>query len=375
MPDHRLPPTGTANEPAHVDLLPENVDDAFELLASAREQHPWAATPMGPELLRHAEVEALLVSPELDQTGMSLMEFNGVTEGLLHDWWSMIMFASEGEQHRRLRSAVRGWLTPRRLSELEDPIRDACEGLMAGLPRGTRVDLAQTLAAEVPLTAVCLLLGVDVDGVAVLGSAATDVGMAFGVFDKDERRQIEAALEVLLEWAERTLAEARPGTLAASIAESADGGALSRQESEALVANIVFAAQDTTRFLIANTLWLLGRNPSVLTDLRHGRTPASAVVEESLRFLPRRGARCGWRPGPPESGRSSSQPATWLWAHFGQPDAIQGSTPTPTPSVRGEAKVSPSASDTAPTIASAPRSPGWKPPPWSTRLPAGAGTS
>jgi cytochrome P450 len=241
---------------------------------------------MGPVLLRHADVATVLHNPSFEQLGLTLMEYNGVTSGPLHEWWAQIMFANEGDRHARLRAAVRGWLTPRRVGEVADPVRAATTEIVAALPAGEWFDLAAAIADPIPVIGICELLGVDADRVTELGNATTEVGMAFGIFDADERRRIEVALETLLAWADDALASARPDTLAHSIAQDARCGRIDRAEAVTLVTNLLFAAHDTTRFLLANACYELGRNPTVWDDLVTGRTDAADVAEETARFQP-----------------------------------------------------------------------------------------
>ncbi|MCP3938382.1 MAG: hypothetical protein GY708_23795 [Actinomycetia bacterium] len=106
------------------------------------------------------------------------MEFNGVSDGLLYEWWSQIMFANEGERHQRLWEAVRGWLTPGRVAYLAAPVESATRKILAGLSIGEEFDLADVVANPIPIVAISALLGVDTDRVAELGSACG--GRIFG---------------------------------------------------------------------------------------------------------------------------------------------------------------------------------------------------
>ncbi len=271
------------------DLRPidgSDFDEQVAFLNAAREHHPWGMGDMGPVVLRHADVATLLHSSDFDQVGMALLEFNGVTDGVLHDWWSQIMFANEGDRHRRLREAVRGWLTPKRVADLAGPVRAATEGILAGLPPTATFDLAAEVANPIPIIAICALLGVDTERVDELGDATTEVGTAFGIFDEAEHRRIVAGLELLLDWGDEALTTARPGTLARSIADAASSGDLDRGEAVALIANLLFAAHDTTRFLLANAFWLLGRNPVVWQQLVAADVDGAAVAEETVRCRP-----------------------------------------------------------------------------------------
>lgn len=261
-------------------------DEAHRRLAGAMARHDWAHASTGPIVLRYDGVGTVLASRDLDELGVGLLKLSGVTGGVLYEWWTRIMFANEGERHRELRDVARSWLTPRRVEALAQPVRDATRATLDSLPQGERVDLAAAIASPIPAAAICMLLGVDTGEVEQLGEATTDVGLAFGLFDEDEHRRIVAALEVLLEWGDRALRSSEQGTLARAIRDAAAAGDVVWDDAVALIANLLFAGQDTTRFLIANALWLLGRYPDVWEQLVRGKLTAANVVEETLRFQP-----------------------------------------------------------------------------------------
>ena len=122
---------GTPADLREEEVSGRTFDEEHALLAAAREQHPWGQGTLGPVLLRHDDVRALLRCPDVEQMGVALMEVNGVTSGPLHEWWSQIMFANEGEKHHRMRSVARGWLTPKRVADLAEREVAAARG---GLP-------------------------------------------------------------------------------------------------------------------------------------------------------------------------------------------------------------------------------------------------
>ena len=277
---------GTPADLREEEVSGRTFDEEHALLAAAREQHPWGQGTLGPVLLRHDDVRALLRCPDVEQLGVALMEVNGVTSGPLHEWWSQIMFANEGEKHHRMRSVAQGWLTPKRVADLAEPVRSMTEKLIGGFAADEVFDLAGSVADRIPISAICTLLGVDPAGVAELGDATTELGMAFGMFDADERLRIETALEKLLAWGDGALSDAGAGTLARVIVDAASAGEIDHDEAVALITNLLFAAHDTTRFLIANALWELGRNRLVWQDLVDGRITGADVVEETLRFQP-----------------------------------------------------------------------------------------
>ena len=70
---------------------------------AARERSWYARTNFGLAVLRYEQTSLLLKDRRLRQGSFAWPEQHGITEGLLHDWWSLLMLSAEGDDHRRLR--------------------------------------------------------------------------------------------------------------------------------------------------------------------------------------------------------------------------------------------------------------------------------
>ena len=72
---------------------------------------------------RSDDVEALLTDRRFGAIAMTTLGFSGVTDGPLHELWSLLMFGKDGQEHRRLRSTVSGEFTPKTRRALSPPHR------------------------------------------------------------------------------------------------------------------------------------------------------------------------------------------------------------------------------------------------------------
>src|SRR6185437_2930479 len=79
----------------------------FSVVAAAlknkRERSRYARTNFSIAVLRYEQTSALLKDRRLRQGSFAWPEQHGITEGLLHRWWSLLMLSVEGDDHRRLR--------------------------------------------------------------------------------------------------------------------------------------------------------------------------------------------------------------------------------------------------------------------------------
>src|SRR5262245_20543267 len=93
------------------------VDPAFSFVSddvfAAQDADWYADSPLGPFILRYAEVNELMRDRRLDHGGDDYLRRNGITEGPIHDWWVPMLVNQDGADHRRLRGLVGRSFTPR----------------------------------------------------------------------------------------------------------------------------------------------------------------------------------------------------------------------------------------------------------------------
>ena len=91
-----------------IDLSGAFAADLHSLLRDAVEQGPLASdvSTGATVVLRQRDVEALAYDQRLEGIGLALFDMMGITDGCLRDWYGSLMFTTEGDYHRRIRSLV-----------------------------------------------------------------------------------------------------------------------------------------------------------------------------------------------------------------------------------------------------------------------------
>ena len=103
-----------------IDLTGTFAADLHSLLRRAAEQGPLASdvSTGATVILRQRDVEALAHDQRLEGIGLALFDMMGITDGCLRDWYGRLMFTTEGDYHRRIRSLVSRAFTPRSVEAL-----------------------------------------------------------------------------------------------------------------------------------------------------------------------------------------------------------------------------------------------------------------
>jgi cytochrome P450 len=239
--------------------------DPHPVLRRAREAHPLARASIGYWLvLRYSDVEPLLRSPGLVVPGAEILAAQGITEGPLAEWWPLILFNTNPPTHTRLRALLSRAFTPRRVEGLRPRIRAIAHALLDRRCESGRADLVADFAHELPIIAMCELLGVPAGDVPRFIEASTELALSFSLDMPPElRARIERALLSLYDYTDELLALRRARTV-----------------------NLLLAGHDTTRSLLSIGAWLLVSRPAVVARLRAKPEGIPAAVEEILRFEP-----------------------------------------------------------------------------------------
>jgi cytochrome P450 len=266
--------------------------DPHSVLRRAREQHPLARASIGYWLvLRYADVEPLLRSPALVVPGGRILAAQGIREGPLAEWWPLILFNTNPPTHTRLRGLLSRAFTPRRVEALRPRIRAVAHALLDRCCATGRADLVAEFAHELPIIAMCELLGVPSGDHARFIEASTELALAFSLHTPPELlARIERALLALYAYTDELLEKRRaqpgPDLLTALIAAEEAGDRLSPRELRALTVNLLLAGHDTTRSLLSIAAWLLLASPGAFERLRARPDGIPAAIEEVLRFEP-----------------------------------------------------------------------------------------
>ncbi|MBD0708855.1 MULTISPECIES: cytochrome P450 [unclassified Streptomyces] len=270
-------------------------EDLGPLFARLRARAPlaWHAAPPGARrgfwvVSRHEDAVDVL----RDTAAFSSARGNMLTT-LLGDGDSAgnrMLVVSDPPRHTELRTELRKAFTPRALAEIGEGIRrtarrvvrEAVERGAAGEP----VDMADDIAARIPLSAICDLLGVpEQDRAFILRQTSVALGSHEPVPATLQARLAQA--EILMFFSK--LARKRgsgPALDVISLLARAEIGTRRLSEDE-LVLNcysLILGGDETTRLSMTGGAHVLAHHPEQWHALRDGATGVGGAVEEILRW-------------------------------------------------------------------------------------------
>jgi cytochrome P450 len=257
-------------------------DDPFPVYKQLRDDAPcyhdeelgfWA-------LSRYADVVAALHDPETycSRYGITLEDGNPLP----------MLLTTDPPEQTRLRRLVSRAFTPRRVAELEQPIRGLSMMYLDALGDRTVIDLIGDYAALLPMDVIAKLLGVP-DGDQQQLRKWSDA-----LLHREEGRPdvtpegVEAATHLYRYFsAFVTDRRAHPGGddfTAALIAADSDGETLSDEQVVGFCFLLIIAGNETTTKLFGNCLLALQRFPGERQKVVGDRSRIGDAVEETLRY-------------------------------------------------------------------------------------------
>ncbi len=240
----------------------------------------------------HAECMAVIHDPETfsSETGGD-RPYGGTTIPDL-PVAGMMLNMMDDPRHQRVRLLVSKGLTPRRIERLEADLRRRTAQLVDNALRAGTCDLVTTVAGELPMQAICVLLGIP----------EADRHQLFEwiehSFDfKDDREAFETtdavatAAASMFEYGVGLIAEkrARPADDMLSVVANAtlpgeEPSQLTDQELQFFFSLLWAAGADTTRNAIAGAIVALTQFPDELGALRSDPEAMPTAIEEVVRW-------------------------------------------------------------------------------------------
>jgi cytochrome P450 len=234
------------------------------------------------------DVEALLNDPRFGAVAMATLQMSGVTDGALHDMWSLLMFGKDGEDHKRVRSAVAREFTPRAVERYRSEIEQFASTLADAIGAAGEVELWSAFALPLAARAACRVVGIapeDADRVAVW---ALDLVNAFFFMSTERKGRAELAAIEFAAYLDELMGSKRvaPGDDVTSklVADDAQHD-LNYEETRALVANLVFGGLEATAKVVTTGVFHL-LNENQWDELTEVPELAGNAVAELLRFAP-----------------------------------------------------------------------------------------
>ncbi len=202
----------------------------------------------------------------------------------------VVLNMMDDPRHARIRRLVTRGLTPAAVRDLEEELRSRMRRLVESVDE--ECDFLVDVAAELPMQAICLLLGVPEADRHLLFDAVEHV---FDIPDESDFLSMtperESAVGLMYEYGAELISERRvlprPDMLSTVIhAELADADPprLTDDELSAFFSLVFSAGAETTRNAIAGAMLAFLEWPEQLRLLRTGRVSMDTAVEEILRW-------------------------------------------------------------------------------------------
>ncbi len=203
----------------------------------------------------------------------------------------LVLNMMDDPRHARIRRLVSSGLTPRMVRRLEDELRRRARALLDPIDDGATFDFLVDVAAELPMQAICILLGVPEADRHALWSAV-DPGFDIRTGDAGfAGTDPSSAQSSMLAYAARLIEEkrARPADDMLSVVVHAtlddeDAPQLDDMELYSFFSLLFAAGSETTRNAVAGGLLALIERPAELARLSADAALLPRAIEEMLRW-------------------------------------------------------------------------------------------
>jgi cytochrome P450 len=201
----------------------------------------------------------------------------------------MSFLGMDPPRHDHVRNLVSAGFTPRRVRELEAPVRDLASRYLDQIVEKGGGDFIGDFAGRLPMDVISEMLGVPPEDRDTLRAWADTVVHREEGNPNVPPAGLEAAANILKYFAEHVAARrARPrdGLTDALIATELEGSRLDDRDIIAFLFLMIIAGNETTTKLLGNALYWAARNPEQRAKLDADASLAAAWVEETLRYDP-----------------------------------------------------------------------------------------
>jgi cytochrome P450 len=283
-------PPAAVSEVPYFDVSDPAFSASSAAVRAAREHSWYARTNFGLAVLRYEQTSTLLKDRRLRQGSFAWPAQNGITEGLLADWWSLNVLSVEGDDHRRLRRIANPAFSRSLMERMVPGFRNLAGELIDAFAERGECEFVSEFAEPYSARVLCRLVGLDEGRWQDVSHWSTDIGLAFGITIAEDRERIEAALAKLYGLGDELIEERRraPGddVISGLVAAHDREGRLTQAELRAMIALIIFGGMDTTKNQLGLALQLFVEHPGQWALLADHPQLAANAVEEVIRFNP-----------------------------------------------------------------------------------------
>ncbi|MEU3183404.1 cytochrome P450 [Streptomyces sp. NPDC006923] len=207
---------------------------------------------------------------------------DGYTGIPLPDDLRVMLATTDPPHHTRLRSLINAAFTRRRIESLRSRVNEVVDGLLDDMAAGDgRADLVTALAAPLPITIICDLLGIPET------ERGTFRSYTDAIVGTDAERSAQGCRDMVA-FLKRMIALKRTepdDALITGLIEARDqDDRLTESEMVGMGFMILIGGYDTTLSMISSGALALLRDPDRMAELRSHPERMTAAVEELLRF-------------------------------------------------------------------------------------------
>jgi len=260
--------------------------------AQARAKHPWLAKFSHGYLVHgHHEIRDLIAMDDRFQLAVGdVVEIMGATGTPWGDFMQNLVIAKRGDEHKRLRDALKPFFKPRQIAAHVGMIRQVVSRLLdEWAPRG-QFDFTE-FASNFPVAVMFGLIGADLADLPKIKWALEIQGLSYSL-DTSLLPEMERAHAMMMEFDSQLVQDRRKaiaaGTapqddLLAELVKAEDAGLLTHQEVCEQLFFLFAAGYDTTKNQLGMAVLNLLQHPEMWARCAQDRDFCSLAIEEGMR--------------------------------------------------------------------------------------------
>lgn len=256
--------------------------------ADARQHHPWLAKFTHGYLVHgHREIRELIqMDDKLRIATGDVVDIMGATGRPWGDFMQALLIARHGEDHKRMRDALKPFFKPRRIAQHVGLIREVVADLLdEWAPKG-EFDFTE-FASNFPVAVMFGLIGADIADLPKIKWALEIQGLSYSL-DPSLLPQMEEAHAMMMAFNSDLVVKRRASgevhdDLLHELIKAEDAGVLSHQEVCEQLFFLFAAGYDTSKNQLSMTAHLLFQQPELWERCAREREFCTLAIEEGLR--------------------------------------------------------------------------------------------
>jgi cytochrome P450 len=263
-------------------------DDPEPWFAQARARHPYLAKFAHGYLVHgHHEIRDLIAMDDKFHIAVDdVVDIMGATGKPWGEFMKNLVIAKRGDEHKRLRDALKPFFKPRQIAGHVTMIREVVSALLDEWAPKAAFDFTE-FASNFPVAVMFGLIGADLADLPKIKWALEIQGLSYSL-DASLLPQMEEAHAMMMEFTSG-LIEQRRGSgekhddLLTVLVDAIDSGALTHLEVCEQLFFLFAAGYDTTKNQLGMTMRLLIEQPELWERCARDREFCTLAIEEGLR--------------------------------------------------------------------------------------------